>query len=767
MMNDVKCRVILFSFLLFMLMTGLSKAQPEATHDLRFNALSTTWDNGIPLGNGLMGAMIWEKDGNLRFSLDRADLWDLRSIPEFQIDEWAYSWVYERWIRPNEYQAVQQLFDLPYVRDAGPTRLPASAFEIPLQHLGPPDSVVLSLRDAACTIRWKNGVTLTTFVHATAPAGFFRLTGITGSWAPELKPHSFLLARDRFTTDTIPKGLQKLYYPLPVMRIDPDRYFLHQDTYQGAYYELVLQWKQERDVITGVWVIDKFYPGDAPSLPVIDQANLYMRRGFESCFSEHRDWWAQFWKQSSLKIPDSLMERQWYREMYKLGSASRRGSPAASLQAVWTTDNGDLPPWKNDFHHDLNTQMTYWPAYSSNHLAEAAVFTDWLWNYAPVAEKYTRRFFGADGLNFPGVSALNAYPLGGWIQYAFSTTTSAWLSQHFYWQWKYSMDPQFLKSRAYPWVKQAAVFIEKMGVFLPDSTRMLLLSSSPEVYDNSPKAWFTQNTNYDLALIRSLYSAAAEMADSLKLPEEKLRWEKDLGQWPGLALDSVKYNLLLAPKQPLEFSHRHFSHLMSVYPLGLLDYNRSPEEKTIITSSLEELKRLGAGGWCGYSYAWLGALQARARNGEAAAWALDNFIRGFCLPNSFHVNGDQSDQRRSDDHSRVFTLEGNMGFAAALQEMLLQGHHGVLRIFPAVPAGWSDASFINLRTEGAFLVSAIREKGETRKVRILSEKGGMIRIENPFGTRPAIITGISDYDFEGNYLLLKTSAGQVVNLDTK
>ena len=114
-------------------------------------------------------------------------------------------------------------------------------------------------------------------------------------------------------------------------------------------------------------------------------------------------------------------------EQYKFGSAARVGAPPISLQAVWTADNGKLPPWKGDFHHDLNTQLSYWPAYSGNHLDEEIGFIDWLWNNRDTFKEYTKEYYETEGVNVPGVSTLTGQPMGGWIQYAFSPTVSAWL----------------------------------------------------------------------------------------------------------------------------------------------------------------------------------------------------------------------------------------------------------------------------------------------------------------------------------------------------
>src|SRR5680860_659555 len=87
----------------------------KSPNDLHFDALPTVWDEGIPLGNGMVGALIWQKDGKLRMSLDRADLWDLRPMENLKLDEYDYSWDYEQW-KKDEYKTVQERYDIPYDR---------------------------------------------------------------------------------------------------------------------------------------------------------------------------------------------------------------------------------------------------------------------------------------------------------------------------------------------------------------------------------------------------------------------------------------------------------------------------------------------------------------------------------------------------------------------------------------------------------------------------------------------------------------------------
>ena len=101
----------------------------SARHDLIFPHLARSWDEAIPLGNGMIGALVWQRDKTLRMSLDRADLWDLREIKEFKRPEFRFSWVVEQATK-GDYRLVQELGDVPYDRDAAPTKLPGAALEL-------------------------------------------------------------------------------------------------------------------------------------------------------------------------------------------------------------------------------------------------------------------------------------------------------------------------------------------------------------------------------------------------------------------------------------------------------------------------------------------------------------------------------------------------------------------------------------------------------------------------------------------------------------
>jgi alpha-L-fucosidase 2 len=388
-------------------------------------------------------------------------------------------------------------------------------------------------------------------------------------------------------------------------------------------------------------------------------------------------------------------------------------------------------------------------------------FIDWLQKNRPEFEKYTKGYYQVQGLNVPGVTTLTGQPMGGWIQYSFGPTVSAWLGHHFYLHWRYTMDREFLEKEAYPWIKNVAEFLDNISVTDNNGLKKFPLSSSPEIYDNSQKAWFPEMTNFDLGLVRWTFEKAAELANELGKSDEAVKWNKLLSQWPQFDIDSTT-GFTYARGVPYDESHRHFSHLIAYHPLGLVDWSKGEKDQEIIKSTIATLDKVGPDYWCGYSWSWLGNIKARAFDGQGAAEALKIFALDFCLRNSFHVNGDQSGTGKSKMTYRPFTLEGNFAFASGIQEMLIQSHTGIVHLFPAIPEEWKEVSFNKLRTEGAFLISSVMNKGEITEVNILSEKGGELKISNPFINKEFKCS--SPYKINNNIISINTEPDQKITL---
>jgi alpha-L-fucosidase 2 len=751
---------------LFGFTTGMNDAcgQPAAWQDLFFDSLATRWDEAIPQGNGWLGALVWRKSDQLRISLDRVDLWDDRPMPE--IDRLKFKWVVEQ-VKKNEYDTVQRLGDWPYEKYPAPTKIPGAALEFEIQYLGKAVANRLHIENGLNEIRFDNGIVFNSYIHAVDNIGYFGITlpvslrkekSFMTSLLPSLIVPTYHTGKDGASGNSVEgQGLERLGYVQGELIREANMIRYHQPTWQKNFYEVLVQWEVIGDSsLIGRWTISQNTPAVLPPF----NAQETEPTGWD----RHIAWWKDYWSRSAINIPDSLLLKQYYLEMYKFGCVARSNTPPISLQAIWTADNGNLPPWKGDFHHDLNTQLSYWPGYASNHTDLTSGYTNWLWDVRAENKRWTKQYFGLEGLNVPGVTTISGKEMGGWIQYSTSSTTAAWLAQHFYWQWKYTMDEKFLREKVYAYYKDVKLFLSQLLKKGKDGKMHLPLSSSPEYHDNTIRAWFPDFTNYDLSLLKFFYKSGAEVEGKVNV-HSPVEWLNMSDKLPLYASDST--GLMISAGQRLDESHRHHAHLMPIYPLGLMNGDDA-KDTALLNRTLLHLEQTGTRWWTGYSFTWAACIYARARQAAPAWKNLQLFARYFCSPNSFHLNGDQSGGKYSNFTYRPFTLEGNFAFAQGIHEMLLQSHRGYIEVFPAVPAEWRDCSFTTLRAEGAVLVSAERKEGITRYVEISATAPVTSTLRLPFSEWD--VTGIDKRKIirgAGTDVTLPLQPGQAVRFTGK
>lgn len=738
--------------------TLLAQSQPlvatPSPSDQLYTSLPKAWDEGIPLGNAFVGALVWQKSPSvLRMSLDRIDLWDMRPSDSIVMNPKTFDWVYSK-VLADDYAAVQRKYDHSYEANAAPSKIPGAALEFDISSLGEVASTSLNIKDGLCSVKWKNGAMLQTFVHADKPTGWFILSGSVKGITPELIAPTYNLGTGNGGS-TEGQDLGRLGYNQGTIDKDKGIIRYHQKGYGDFFYDVVVRYKTQGNKLIGVWSITSSLSDDKAD-EITEQA---MRSSADKEYKTHRAWWSDFWGRSSVALPDPVLQKQYDNEIYKFGSLTRHNGSIIPLQGVWTADNGKLPPWKGDVHHDLNTELSYWPTYKGNYLDHGYSMINTLWNQRETNRRYTKQFFGVDGLNVPGVATLKGEPMGGWIQYAFSPSISSWLTQNFYLHWRYSMDRKFLEQIAYPYTKEVATFIENFTRINDKGERVFPLSSSPEIYDNSVKAWFRTMTNYDVALVSYALYVATDMARELGLDKEAAHWASLRGELPDYSI-SEDGSMAFAEGHPYKSSHRHFSNAMAIHPMGLIDVTNSDKEKKIVLSTIETLKKYGSDYWVGYSFSWLANIEARAYDGKGAAQSLLDFANHFCSSNTFHLNGDQKKAGKSLFTYRPFTLEGNMAFASGVQEMLIQSHRGMIEIFPAIPNEWQDVSFKDLRTEGAFLVSAVRKGGKVVSIDVMPTEGGLFRLSTTAAGEAMDIKGGHMIDTKNGVLEIQTTKGR-------
>jgi len=362
--------------------------------------------------------------------------------------------------------------------------------------------------------------------------------------------------------------------------------------------------------------------------------------------------------------------------------------------------------------------------------------------------------------------SIDGKPMGAWYPYSLSPTMGAWIAQSFYWHWRYTMDETFLKERAYPYC--AAIADGLAGLMTPDKNGKLklTLSTSPELHNNTQKAWMSPISNFDLSLIRWIFGANAEMAEAMTMMQAAARWKDLLSRMDDLAVDRDNGALLVSPDEPLKESHRHFSHLMAIHPLGILNTEGTDRDRNIIDASYRQIDDFGSKFWCGYSFSWMACMRARTGQADMALESLKNYM-DCTLRNGFHVNGPQTRKELSDYNTmRAFTLEGNFAASQAVHEMLLHSWGNLIRIFPAVPSAWKNVSFERLRAEGGFDIGAEMKDGNVTRVTITSIAYQLLRLRDPFRNEE-YVSNIEVNREDNNELHCKMKKGDILQLTLK
>ncbi len=719
-------------------------------HDLVYEVAPCEWSSGIPLGNGDMGAVIWGDGNPLKITLDKYDVWELRTASP-KDPNYNYAGL-RSLIERGEYEKARRMFWVDLRRDGMiyPTRLPLPrvelSFNVPIKGF----AARLSLYHAIATGRLDadgGSVEWRAFTHSGRNLLVLELLYNGGVRIDELR------VRYDHLEESTKKVLERWGYEDPIYDGDGVYEWLVQPLPAGGGFAVV--WRRiklERSDLIFISILS-FNDSDNPvesACGIIDDA---VKMGLERIIEDHVDFWRGFWNKSFLSIPDSKIENLFYVEMYKLACCSM-GKYPCSLQGVWTND-GRLPPWSGDYHLDMNVEETYWPIYASNHLDMGIPLYERFWRNLPRFKRMCREFFGFEGAWSRCEMALDGTPIYGYHTANFWPGNGAWLS-HLYWlHWLYSRDKKFLRERAYPFMKafmQTYLNLLELG---DDGYYHLPLSTSPEWGEDMPEAWGS-DTTCDLSLIRWLAMSLLEAVDVLGLDDpDASRWRDVLNRLADYPCDEG--GLQIFKGQPLTHSHRHHSHLMPIHPLGLLNVEGSEEDRDLIERSIRTWILRGVGEWTGWSFPWASLIASRVRMGNMAWHMLKEYFH-LIKPNTFHVNGDYRRFGLSIYNYEPMTLEAGFCAAAAVLEMLIQSWGGCIRVFPALPDLWKDAYFHMLRAEGAFLVTAKMENGEVEFVLVQSEAGEPCVLLNPF-RGDAILTDLES----GKTIVLR---GEKIRFDT-
>jgi hypothetical protein len=646
-------------------------------HDLVWEVLPQKFDHGIFHGNGMLGCTMFQDAPNrFRWEMGRSD------VTEHRRDNARL---------PIGGMGLETVGKITH----GTARLDLWNAE-----------AVGELQTEKGTIKFR------TFIHA---IDMIMVVDIEASGEERSAKFSWLAA------DAVDKRNVKFKDPAnPLLRMetDGDVSLCVQPRYAGG--EFATAWQE---VKTGpdkrrlvISLADRF-PGNGAGKAAAECVRKAVSADSNGLRASHRDWWHAYYPASFLSVPDAQIEGFYWIQMYKLACATRKDRQVIDLLGPWYRSTSWPRIWWN-----LNIQLAYSPVYVANRLELGESFTRFIdakranfvlnakeiWKFDDCATVPHTTCY--EGLRGDGTCAPEAFINPG------DFTWALWL----YWQqYRYSMDDAFVTNQQqhafYPLLKGSINLYLKLLKPGADGKLHLPPMHSPE-YSQTPYP----DNNYNLSLLRwgctrLLYLNARY---GFKDPQ-RAEWERVLRDL--VPSPQNENGFMIGATQAFEHSHRHWSHLLMVWPLRLLSVEQ-PENKALVEKTLKHWLTVENGkqiyGWSSAAASCLYSCMGDGDHALANLRAHHNNQK-FVMPNTQYIEGSP-------------VIECSLVAATALQSMLLQSGDDYIRIFPAVPAEWKDAVFHDLRTEGAFLVSAARRGGKTRWVSIKSLAGEPCKVRLGF-----------------------------------
>lgn len=730
-------------------------------HEIKLKKPARYWDDGLPIGNGRLGAMVMGKVNEETIYLNEETIWYGRDLDRKNPDTGKYLDQIRELLFAGEVEKAQFLAKMAITstpKYMNPYQ-PAGDLRICMyHHKGKAEQYErrLLLEEAVAVVSYQmNGYTYKRehLVSQKYQVVAIRLStdcpqGLTFSVNMSRKP--FEEHTESIGEDTVCNygecGPGGVCYFTGVKLVSPEKKAesIGDFTWIRGVKEACIY------VACGTDFADPDYRAHCQKR--LDEA---ANAGFETIFMEHQKTFSGLYNRMDFSLgtqdvpkeaTDELLnevkngdhthlkyltETLFHYARYLMISSSYDCLMPSNLQGIW---NGEYaPPWQCEFTININTEMNYWIAEKCQlpecHLPLFAQVKRMI----PKGKKTAEALYGCRGFCAHHNTNLwaNTDPEGIFDASPVWSTGAAWLSLHFFEHYRYTKDREFLRREALPVMREAIRFYED---YLTE-TKEGVLVTGPSV---SPENTYCSNTGeigalcmgpaMDMEILRQLFREYLEGCEILGLSEAESDAETIRAiakKLPEIALTADgRIREWQEDYEEMEPGHRHISHLYALHP-GYEITEETPELFDAARKTLE-IRLMHGGGHTGWSRAWITCFWARMKDADQTEESITRLLTDCVKINLL-------------DTHPPFQIDGNFGIAEAILESLVQSHSGYLEFLPALPKTWQCGEVKGVLLRGGILADFSWEEGRITELALTAKEDQMLTIRLNGSERKVIL----------------------------